>query len=199
MATAAQPSPVAKADKQSRVGKRPIALPKGVTVSFALGKVDVQGPKGKLTRVLPPSISVARDGDAISVTTTAVDRDGRRLQGLGRALVASMVKGVAEGYERILEMHGTGYRAELKGRTLNMQLGFSHPTAFDLPPELTATIPGDSKGTVLILSSPDNAVLGQIAATLRGLRPPEPYAGKGVRYRGEIIRRKAGKAGKGRK
>lgn len=186
-------------EKQSRVGKRPIPLPKGVNVTIAGTRVDVQGPKGKLSRELPPTVSVTKADDGLRVVSTATARDGRRMQGLGRALVASMVKGAAEGYERTLELHGTGYRAEVKGKTLNFQLGFSHPTALDLPSEITATIPPDSKGTLLILNSADKEKLGQLAANIRGIRPAEPYGGKGVRYRGENIRRKAGKAGKGRK
>lgn len=110
-----------------------------------------------------------------------------------------MIKGAAEGYERILELHGTGYRCELKGTTINFNLGLSHPAAVEVPSGITATIPGDSKGTVLILNSADKEKLGHLAATIKRLRPPEPYGGKGIRYRGEQIRRKAGKAGKGRK
>jgi large subunit ribosomal protein L6 len=116
-----------------------------------------------------------------------------------RALLAGMVKGVADGYERILELRGTGYRVELKGTTLNFALGFSHPVTFPLPQGLSATIPADSKGTVLILQGADKELIGQTAAKIRGFRPPEPYAGKGVRYRGERVREKAGKAGKGGK
>jgi large subunit ribosomal protein L6 len=116
-----------------------------------------------------------------------------------RALVASMVKGVADGYEKILELKGTGYRVELKGNTLHFALGFSHPIAFVLPDGLKAAIPADSKGTVLVLTGADKEAIGQAAAKIRGFRPPEPYGGKGVRYRGERVREKAGKAGKGGK
>jgi large subunit ribosomal protein L6 len=116
-----------------------------------------------------------------------------------RAIVASAVKGVAEGYEKILELKGTGYRVELKGTTLHFALGFSHPVVFPVPKGLTATIPGDSKGTVLVLNGADKELIGQTAAKIRGFRPPEPYKGKGVRYRGERVREKAGKAGKGGK
>jgi large subunit ribosomal protein L6 len=185
--------------KQSRVGKRPIPVPKGITVNVAAGSVEVQGPKGKLSKTLPPSVALKRDGDSLSIETTALDRDGRRLQGLARALVASMVKGAAEGYERVLELVGTGYRCEVKGKVVTLSLGFSHPTSYELPPEVTGVVPPDSKGTVLILNSADKASLGQVAANIRRFRPPEPYGGKGVRYRGEQVRRKAGKAGKGRK
>ncbi|HMR05016.1 MAG TPA: 50S ribosomal protein L6 [Polyangiaceae bacterium] len=189
----------AQVRKESRIGKRPVPVPKGVTINITPGKVEVQGPKGKLSRSIPEIVVVKKDGDNVVIDATAAENEAARLQGLSRALVASMVKGAAEGYEKILELHGTGYRCELKGKKLVFQLGLSHPVEFDLPAEITATIPGDSKGTVLILASADAAALGQAAATIRAFRPPEPYAGKGVRFRGEQIRRKAGKAGKGGK
>lgn len=182
--------------RQSRVGKRPVVLPKGVTVNVKGSTVEVQGPKGKLAKDFPSAIKISKDGEAVKIVADASPRELARLQGLGRALLASMVKGTAEGYEKILELVGTGYRCEVKGRSINFSLGFSHPTKFDLPAQVTAVVPPDSKGTVLILSSPDKEVLGQAAATIRGIRPPEPYGGKGIRYRGETIRKKAGKAGK---
>ncbi len=185
--------------KQSRVGKVPIALPKGVTVSVGPQGVEVKGPKGTLVKALPAQISVGTEDGHVTVKSSAPDADGRRLQGLGRALIAAMVKGASEGYAQVLELQGTGYRAELNGRTLTLALGFSHPCVHELPADITASIPAESKGQVINLASPDKASLGQFAATLRALRPAEPYAGKGVRYRGENIRRKAGKAGKGRK
>jgi large subunit ribosomal protein L6 len=188
----------AQQQRQSRVGKRPIAVPKGVTVNINGQRVEVQGPKGKLAGSLPERVTAVREGDVLKVGSTAEARDAARLQGLGRALIASMVKGAADGYERILELVGTGYRCEVRGKTVTLQLGFSHPCVVELPPEVTGVVPPDSKGTQLVLSSADKAVVGQVAATIRGLRPPEPYGGKGVRYRGEQVRRKAGKAGKGR-
>lgn len=181
---------------QSRVGKRPVVLPKGVNVNVAGGKVDVQGPKGKLSVPLPPTVSIAKEGDKLVVSSTAEGRDRARWQGLARALLQATVKGAAEGYERVLELHGTGYRSELKGRVLHLALGLSHPVVFPLPEGINVNIPADSKGTTIILTSADKALLGQVSATLRSFRPPEPYAGKGVRYRGENVRRKAGKAGK---
>jgi len=183
-----------EAPGQSRVGKRPIDLPKGVTVTAAAGKVDVKGTKGALSRPLPATVSLKVDGGKIHVASTAPGRDGSRLQGLVRALVAGMVKGVTDGYERQLELRGTGYRVELKGQTLNFALGFSHPINFPLPKGLAANVPAESKGTLLILTSADKELIGQTAATIRGFRPPEPYKGKGVRYLGEKIREKAGKA-----
>jgi len=185
--------------KTSRVGKRPVDVPKGVTVNVSGRTVDVKGPKGQLKRDLVDSVSVAIENGRLMVSSTAPGRDGSRLQGLMRALIAGMVKGVADGYEKVLELKGTGYRVELKGTTLHFALGLSHPVAFPLPQGIAAAIPADSKGTVLILTGANKELIGQTAAKIRGFRPPEPYAGKGVRYRGERVREKAGKAGKGGK
>jgi large subunit ribosomal protein L6 len=193
---AAQSSVVEPRLVQSRIGKRPIVLPKGVTIALTSGAVSVQGPKGKLSTPLPPTVSVAQAGNTLVVTSSAPGRDAARWQGLARALIASNVKGASEGYERILELVGTGYRCEVKAGALHLSLGLSHPVVFPLPTGVSASIPPDSKGTIIILTSADKAVLGQVAATVRSFRPPEPYAGKGVRYRGENVRRKAGKAGK---
>lgn len=186
-------------ERQSRVGKRPIALPKGVTFTRTGDQVAVKGPKGALSRTIVPDVQIAEEGSELRITSSAPGRDGSRLQGLMRALLASMVQGVAQGYERGLELVGTGYRCELKGKTVTFQVGLSHPCSILLPDGVTAAIPADSKGTILMLSSADKSVLGQLAATIRGFRPPEPYGGKGIRYRGEKVRKKAGKAGKGRK
>jgi large subunit ribosomal protein L6 len=191
----AQAAPVLK---KSRVGKRPLTVPKGVTFNQSGSKIDIQGPKGKLAMSLPDQVVLKKDGDKYFVESTAEGRDAARLQGLSRALLASMIKGAAEGYERSLELVGTGYRAEVKGKALTLALGFSHPTSIELPAGVTAVVPPDSKGTMIVLTSADKAVLGQFAATIRSLRPPEPYGGKGIRYRGEVIRRKAGKAAKGK-
>ncbi|MDI3289969.1 50S ribosomal protein L6 [Polyangium sp. 15x6] len=184
-----------EASKTSRIGKRPVDVPKGVTVSMQGRKVEIKGAKGQLARELPSSIDVKVEGAKLHVTSTAPGRDGSRLQGLVRALLAGMVKGAADGYERVLELKGTGYRVDLKGTTLTFALGYSHPVVFNVPKGLTATIPADSKGTVLVLTGADKELIGQTAATIRGFRPPEPYGGKGVRYRGERVREKAGKAG----
>jgi large subunit ribosomal protein L6 len=186
-------------ERQSRVGKRPVVLPKGVTFTLAGEQITVKGPKGTLTRAIVPNVQLAHEGSEIRVTSGSPGRDGARLQGLMRALLASMVKGVAEGYERGLELVGTGYRCELKGKSVTFQVGLSHPCSIALPDGVTAAVPADSKGTILMLASADKAVLGQLAATIRNFRPPEPYGGKGIRYRGEKVRKKAGKAGKGRK
>ncbi|MFO0759798.1 MAG: 50S ribosomal protein L6 [Byssovorax sp.] len=189
----------ANESKTSRVGKRPIEIPKGVTATVAGKSIDVKGPKGQLTRPIVDTVSIKLDGGKLHVSSTAAGRDASRLQGLMRALVAGMIKGCADGYEKVLELKGTGYRVELKGQTLHFALGFSHPITYPLPKGMTATIPADSKGTVLMLQCADKELIGQTAAKIRGFRPPEPYGGKGVRYRGERVREKAGKAGKGGK
>jgi large subunit ribosomal protein L6 len=185
--------------KTSRIGKRPIDLPKGVSATVSGRNIEVKGPKGSLTKPITDTVSIKAEGGKLHVSSTAPGRDASRLQGLVRAIVAAAVKGVADGYEKILELKGTGYRVELKGTTLTFALGYSHPVVFPLPKGIAATIPGDSKGTVLVLNGTDKELIGQTAAKIRGFRPPEPYGGKGVRYRGERVREKAGKAGKGGK
>jgi large subunit ribosomal protein L6 len=184
---------------QSRVGKRPVLLPKGVTVAVKDGAIKVEGPKGKLSRPLPSGVDVKIDAGKVNVSSALPGRDASRMQGLVRALIAAMVKGANENYTRTLELKGTGYRAEMKGTTLNLALGFSHPVIFPIPAGIKCEIPGDSKGTIVNLSGPDKELMGQTAAKIRGFRPPEPYGGKGVRYQGEKVREKAGKAGKGAK
>jgi len=181
---------------QARIGKRPVALPKGVIASLKDRSVEIKGPKGTLTRELPPNVNLKVDAGSLLVTPTIEGRDGARFQGLARALLAGMVVGVAEGYTKTLQLVGTGYRAELKGMSINLSLGFSHPILFPLPKGVKCEIPGDSKGTLLILTGSDKEVMGQTAAKIRGFRPPEPYGGKGVRYQGEKVREKAGKAAK---
>ena len=183
--------------KQSRTGKRPIALPKGVTAALKDGSIDIKGPKGALSRKLPPNVKVTVDASGIKVVPTIGGRDGSRFQGLTRALIAAMVQGTAAGYTKTLQLVGTGYRAEVKGQILNLSLGFSHPVNFPIPQGITVQIPGDSKGTIIILNGADKAMMGETAAKIRGFRPPEPYGGKGVRYQGEKVREKAGKAAKG--
>ncbi len=182
--------------KQSRTGKRPIPLPKGVTATVKAGSIEIKGPKGTLSRALTPNVDVKVDGGKIAVIPTIEGRDGARFQGLARALLAGMVAGVSEGYTKTLQLVGTGYRAELKGTTLNLSLGFSHPVIFPLPQGVKCEIPGDSKGTIVILTGSDKERMGQTAAKIRSFRPPEPYGGKGVRYQGEKVREKAGKAAK---
>lgn len=183
-------------EKQSRLGKIPVAVPKGVTVTLSEGKAQVKGPKGSLSLDLPESVSVIQEGDNLVVRSSASAPDGPRLQGLGRALLNNIVVGCHEGYLRTLELHGVGYRCEQRGQELHFALGLSHPVVYTPPKSVSVEIPKEAKGTIVHLSSPDKAALGQAAAVIRSFRPPEPYGGKGVRYRGEQIRRKAGKSGK---
>jgi large subunit ribosomal protein L6 len=182
---------------QSRVGKRPVALPKGVAATLKGERaIELKGPKGTLGRSLPAGVKLEVDKGAVLVIPTLTGRDGSRLQGLARSLIRGMVIGVADGYTKTLQLVGTGYRAEVKGQVLHLALGFSHPIAFPLPQGVKCEIPAESKGTLLILTGPDKEVMGQTAAKIRAFRPPEPYGGKGVRYQGEKVREKAGKAAK---
>jgi large subunit ribosomal protein L6 len=181
---------------QSRLGKIPVVVPKGITVSIASGRCEVKGPKGNLSLALPETVDVQQEGDHLVVRSSAASYDAPRLQGLARALLANVVKGCSVGFDRTLELVGVGYRAEMKGQEIHMQLGLSHTVKYPIPKGVSVVIPPDTKGTIIHLSSADKALLGQVAAVLRSFRPPEPYGGKGVRYRGEQIRRKAGKAGK---
>jgi large subunit ribosomal protein L6 len=183
----------------SRVGKRPVELPKGVTAAIAQNKIEIKGPKGNLSRILPPNVDVKVDAGKVTVKPTIGGRDGARFQGLTRALIQSMATGAGTGYTKTLQLVGTGYRAEVKGTSLNLLLGFSHPILFPIPAGIKVEIPADSKGTLLVLTGADKEKMGQTAAKIRGFRPPEPYGGKGVRYQGEKVREKAGKAGKGGK
>ncbi|CAN5708383.1 50S ribosomal protein L6 [soil metagenome] len=185
--------------RQSRVGKRPVALPKGVTLTVANGKIDVKGPKGNLSRPLTPNVKVKVEASEVSVVPTVVGRDGARFQGLARSIINGMITGAGTGYTKTLQLVGTGYRAEVKGKILNLSLGFSHPVNFPIPEGITVQIPPDSKGTLIILTGADKEAMGQAAAKIRGFRPPEPYGGKGVRFQGEKVREKAGKAAKGGK
>ncbi len=194
-----QPQSAVEDLRQSRTGKKPIPLPKGVTVVIKDGKIDVKGPKGSSSRATTPNVDIKIDATSVNVQPTVGGRDGARFQGLARALIAAMVEGAATGYVRTLQLVGTGYRAELKGQILNLSLGFSHPVNFPIPQGIKVEIPGDSKGTIVILTGSDKAMMGQTAAKIRAFRPPEPYGGKGVRYQGEKVREKAGKAGKGGK
>jgi large subunit ribosomal protein L6 len=186
--------------RQSRVGKRPIPVPKGVEVNLEDTKVRLKGPKGQLERTLPPYVALKKDGENLIVSITSdATGEGPKFQGLTRALVANMVQGVASGYAIALDLHGVGYRAELKGRDLTLTLGLSHQVKFPLPAGVNARVEildeGGTKRPRLHLDSCDKEQLGQTAARIRSFRPPEPYKGKGVRYVGEKIRMKAGKAG----
>jgi large subunit ribosomal protein L6 len=186
--------------RQSRVGKQPIPLVKGVECSFDAESVRFKGPKGELKRKLPPLVELKKDGDKLVVAIKKnAGLEGPKYQGLTRALLANMAEGVAKGYAIALDLYGVGYRAELKGRDLTLSLGLSHQVKFQLPAGLNAKVEildeGGTKRPRLHLDSADKELLGQSAARIRSFRPPEPYKGKGVRYMGEKIRMKAGKAG----
>lgn len=182
-------------NRTSRVGKRPVDIPKGVTTSIAGRKVEVKGPKGTLSYEVPEQVAVSKDGDALVVTSDAPGSAAPRLQGLARALINNMVMGVSVGYEKRLQLVGTGYKAEVKGQDIVCSLGFSHQKTYKMPAGLKCEIPKESKGQLIILTGADKEHVGQAAATIRSFRPPQPYGGKGVRYFGEHIREKAGKAG----
>ncbi|MCC6765001.1 MAG: 50S ribosomal protein L6 [Deltaproteobacteria bacterium] len=175
----------------SRVGKQSIAVPGGVTVSVEPGVVRVKGPKGTLSAAVSPLVEVKVEGSTVNVGRREDSRDARSVHGLTRKLVGNMVTGVSEGFRRVLEINGVGYRAEAKGNALQLALGYSHPILFQLPQGVQAKV---DKQTVVTLEGADRQVLGETAAAIRKLRPPEPYKGKGIKYAEEKIRRKAGKA-----
>ena len=178
----------------SRIGKAPISVPSGVTVTVADGTVAVKGPKGELSREIPGALTVRQDGDELLVERPNDERQNRALHGMFRSLVNNMVVGVTQGFQKDLEIVGVGYRAAAKGDTaLDLQLGFSHPVSFEAPEGVTFVVPAPTK---IEIHGIDKAVVGQVAANIRSIRKPEPYKGKGVRYAGEHVRRKAGKAGK---
>jgi large subunit ribosomal protein L6 len=175
----------------SRIGKRPLPLPKGVTLSQKPGTFSVKGPKGELSKHLPAGVSVKTESDKILVLRADDSRENRAKHGLVRAHLANMVKGVTDGWTRELEINGVGYRAEVAGDTMTMALGYSHPVVFKLPKGVAAKVDKNR----LTLTSADRDLLGQTAAKVRELRAPEPYKGKGVKYVEEVIKRKVGKAG----
>ena len=183
----------------SRVGKRPVDLPKGVTVAIDGQHVTVTGPKGTLDRTFHHDVVIARDGDQLSVLPNGRPKRFAQFQGLSRALLHNMVHGVTEGYRKSLDLHGVGYRAALSGKTLTLSLGLSHPVVHELHPHVDARVEiideGGTKRPRVHLESRNKEAVGQDAARIRSYRPPEPYKGKGVRYTGEHIREKAGKAG----
>lgn len=177
----------------SRIGKQPIPIPKAVTINIDGQTVNVKGPKGELTQELPPEIKFEQEGEEIVVTRRNESRNARQRHGLVRTLIANMVEGVSNGYQKKLEIQGVGYRASLQGQKLVMALGYSHPVEFEPPAGIQFAVEGNTNVTVTGI---DKALVGNTAATVRAARPPEPYKGKGVRYAGEQVRRKAGKAGK---
>jgi len=178
----------------SRIGKSPVPVPAGVDVTIDGDQVTVKGPKGTLTHTVPAPIQVARDeSGAIVVTRPDDERQSRSLHGLTRTLIANLVTGVTEGYTKRLEIVGTGYRVTAKGADLEFALGFSHPVTVTAPEGITFEVTSPTKFAV---SGIDKQQVGEVAANIRKIRKPEPYKGKGVRYAGEVVRRKAGKAGK---
>ncbi|WP_182354912.1 50S ribosomal protein L6 [Flaviflexus huanghaiensis] len=177
----------------SRIGKQPVTIPSGVDVSIDGQSVTVKGPKGSLSYDVPAPITIAQEDGAIIVSRPDDERESRSLHGLVRTLIFNNVVGVTEGFSKKLEIVGTGYRAAAKGADLELSLGFSHPVTVTAPEGITLQLEGNNKITV---SGIDKQQVGEVAANIRKLRKPEPYKGKGVRYAGEHVRRKAGKAGK---
>jgi len=175
----------------SRIGVRPVSIPKMVKIAVDKDVVYVEGPKGKLQFPLSERIQVAVDGEQLKVSREGDDRNTRALHGLTRAMIASMIEGVNSGFTKQLEMTGVGYRAQLSGKKITLQLGFSHPVEYAIPEGITIEVP---KPTQITVKGIDKLKVGQVAANIRSLLPPEPYKGKGIRYAGEYIRRKAGKA-----
>ena len=178
----------------SRIGKQPITVPAGVDVTIDGNTVTVKGPKGGLTRSFPEIMIIKREGDDIIVERPDDSRDAKAFHGLVRTLIANMVEGTANGFSKKLQLVGVGYRAALKGKDLEMQLGFSHPVLVEAPENITFEVPSQ---TEIIVSGPSKEQVGQVAANIRKWRKPEPYKGKGIRYEGEHVRRKLGKAAKG--
>jgi large subunit ribosomal protein L6 len=177
----------------SRIGKKPITLPKGVSVRIDAGAVEVQGPKGKLRQAVPPGILFAKDGEAlVARLERADDPTLRKFHGLARSLVANAVTGVTDGFKKELDIVGVGYRAELKGKDVHFALGYSHPVVFPIPTGIDVTV---DKNTHITVTGADRQMVGQVAANMRRLRKPDPYKQKGVRYTGEVLKKKVGKTG----
>ena len=176
----------------SRIGKRPVDVPGNVQVTLDGSTVRVKGPKGELTRTFSPELKIAQSGTTITVERPSDEPRHKALHGLTRTLLANMVEGVTKGYSKQLEISGVGYKAEVRPYGLQMSLGFSHPVEVRAPQGIKLTAP---QPTVVIVEGADKEVVGRVASEIRKIRPPEPYKGKGVKYQGEVIRRKAGKAG----
>lgn len=179
----------------SRIGRLPVAIPSGVQVDVKGSNVRVKGPKGELQRTFSSSIGIAMENNQLTITRKSDDPAERALHGTTRALLANMVDGVSKGYEVILEVEGVGYRAELEGKNLALYVGYSHPVKIEPPTGIT--FESDQKTRQIKIKGFDKELVGQVAANIRKVRPPEPYHGKGLRYLGERVRHKAGKAGKG--
>jgi large subunit ribosomal protein L6 len=187
----------------SRIGRQPIPLPKGVEVHVEGNRITIKGPKGELTHELPDVISVRREDGTLLVERANDERFARSQHGLQRTLIANMVKGVSEGFEKTLEIVGVGYRAQMEGKTLVLQVGYSHPVRVEPFPGITLAVEQDpqTRATLIVVRGIDKQLVGQQAANIRAVRPPDTYKGKGLRYRGEKVRLKPGKqqAGKGKK
>ena len=178
----------------SRIGKKPVLLPAGVQVKINGSDVHVKGPKGELARSFDPAMTIAQQGNEVIVSRPDDQRQNRALHGLTRALLNNMVEGVTTGFKKTLMVDGVGYRAELAGKRLMLYLGYSHPIMIEPPAGIT--IEADRKAKTITIAGIDKEKVGEISAEIRSLRPPEPYKGKGIRYSDEVVRRKAGKAGK---
>lgn len=182
--------------RMSRIGRKPVEVPAGVEVKIDGNTVSVKGPKGELTQSFNNKIEIKLEGSEILITRPDDSNESKSLHGLTRTLVSNMVEGVTKGFSKTLEINGVGYRAAVKGNTLDLGLGFSHPVLMEAPAGITVEVP---KAGQVVISGADKQTVGQFAAEIRSIRPPEPYKGKGIKYADEHIRRKEGKAGKGSK
>jgi large subunit ribosomal protein L6 len=176
----------------SRIGKKPIPVPKGVTVNIGQAALDIQGPKGKLTQRIPPGVKFELADGQLLATRASDDPELGKFHGLARSLIANGVLGVTEGFKRELDIVGVGYRAEVRGKQVVFALGYSHPVVFDVPPGIDIAI---EKQTHVTVTGVDRQLVGQVAANIRRLRKPDPYKQKGVRYTGEVLKKKTGKTG----
>jgi len=176
----------------SRIGKKPVAVPKGVALELTGNTVSVKGPKGELRRTLHPEMHLALDGGTLTVTRPSEEQRHKALHGLTRTLVQNMVDGVSKGFSKTLEIQGVGYKAEAKPYGVNLVVGYSHPVKYQAPKGIKIMV---ENNTTVKIEGADKEAVGQVAAELRSVRPPEPYKGKGIRYHGEHVRRKAGKTG----
>ena len=176
----------------SRIGKKPIPIPQGVSVTIAEGAVEVKGPKGHLRQLVPPGVVFVRNDATLVATLEREGRELRKFHGLARSLVANAVTGVTDGFKKELDIVGIGYRAELKGKQVHFALGYSHPVVFNVPEGVDVAI---DKQTHLVVTGVDRQLMGQVAADIRALRKPDPYKQKGVRYTGEVLKKKVGKTG----
>lgn len=177
----------------SRIGKRPINIPGKVTVAIDGQSVTVKGPKGELSRILPAEVEILQEGETVLVNQRDGSRAARQRHGLSRTLISNMVEGVSQGFQRKLEIIGVGYRAQVQGQNLTLNMGYSHPVQIEPPNGIQFAVEGT---TNVLVSGIDKEIVGNTAARIRAVRPPEPYKGKGIRYAGEVVKRKAGKAGK---